>query len=370
MASFALSGGTRFIASAIGTPSARSALSSARRSGESVFTSETFAMTRAASQRQNRDATSAMPASERVTCVTAHLQRRDTVHHRGTVAMRGAFAFAAATALLAPSALAQGAPADAGTPQAPAPVPEATLRAVKDRRVTLVTATQGEFTGKVLAVEPDSVTIVREDSEVVTIPRALLTHVRLADIDRASPETPPPPPPQRPASARAETETSLEAPPPTSPPPPPPAPSESGFAVYLNAPAGIAVDGDYGHFHAFASTAFLFPLVSSGQLFAATAGAGATFSLSPNWRIDLFGHVAPMFFPGGNYGQSFYFGVGVGFGFRYLSSNGWCIGIKLPLLGGAASSYPAYNSGVGVVAAYYYLASAVSLPVFSIGYRF
>ncbi len=284
--------------------------------------------------------------------------------------MRG-FLFAAITLLsIAPSALAQG-PADAGAPQPTAAVPEATLRAVKDRRVTLVTATQGEFTGKVLAVDPDSVTIARDDGEVVTIPRALLTHVRLAELERVSPPppAPPPPTPRQRAPAQTETETTLEEPPASRAKAP--TPPESGFAAYLNAAAGLAVDGDYGHFHAFASTAFLFPLVTSGQIFAGTLGAGATFSLSPNWRFDLFAHVAPMFFPGAYYnGPSGFVGLGVGFGFRYLSSNGWCIGIKLPLLGGAAGSYPPYNSGVGLVAAYYYLASAVSLPVFSVGYRF
>jgi hypothetical protein len=275
---------------------------------------------------------------------------------------------AAVTLSLAPAALAQEA-VDAGAPQAV--VPEATLRAVKDRRVTLVTATQGEFTGKVIAVEADSVTIARDDGEVVTIPRGLLTHVRLVEIEPRAPSPQSPPPPSLVPPRRADIESTLEQPP---APPSPPSPRESGVAVYLNAAAGIAVDGDIGHFHAFASTAFLFPLVASGQLFAGTVGAGATFLLSPNWHLDLFAHVAPMFFPGGNYGQSFgqafYVGLGVGFGFRYVSATGWCIGIKLPMLGGAAGTYPTYNSGVGVVAGYYYLASAVSLPVFSVGYRF
>ena len=269
--------------------------------------------------------------------------------------MKGWSTVAVAMLLAAPSAFAQGvpaAPADAA-PQASQGVPEATLRAVKYHRVTLTTS-DGEVTGRVLAAEPDSITLARDDGEVITIARAQVLRVRLTDV------APPSPPPASPT---------LEEAPPAAPQQP--TPEWHNFGVHLGIAAGVALDGDYKNFHTFVSTSFLFPLVSSGDLFAFTAGAGASFALSPSWRIDLFGHVAPLFWKGvTSYNQtSTFVGVGVGIGFRYVSANGWCLGVKLPLLGAAPGDYPAYNSSVGVVAAYYYIASGVSLPVFSVGWR-
>lgn len=80
---------------------------------------------------------------------------------------------------------------------------------------------------------------------------------------------------------------------------------------------------------------------------------------------------------GGGYGGSLrldpYVAIGVGMGFHYTAPSGWCIGIALPVLGAtviANSGYVVPSSSAAMVVGYYYLASAISLPVFSFGYRF
>lgn len=274
---------------------------------------------------------------------------------------------ASAPAATAPAAPASSAPA-ATVPAVPAStVPDATLRAVKDRRVILATR-RGSVAGKLLAFDSDSVTLALDDGNVLTFSRVEVLTVHLAENPAAVSVVPAPaslPPPVDVAASVREEEG------------PKSKPAARHVGVHIGLPPGVAFDVDYGNFHAFISTSLLFPIASSGQMFAFTAGAGPTFALTDRWHFDLFFHLAPMFWQqyyysvGNTSGLRFepFLAAGVGMGFHYTAPSGWCVGITLPLLGGAAGNYPAFNDSVGIAAAYYYLASAMSLPGFSFGYR-
>jgi hypothetical protein len=260
-------------------------------------------------------------------------------------------------------------PANPPTDTPPPSVADVTLRAVKDHNVTAATSQGTVVTGKLLAFEPDSVTLALADGTLVTLARAQIVSLRLTE--RPTTPTVITAPPLATPSEAIETRTEGE-----------PAETQKPryFGVHLGMAPGVALDVDYSYFHAFISTSFLFPLVTSGQVFTAfTAGAGATFPLNEHWRFDVFGHVAPMFWQQYVYSQyssgpqlAPYVAVGLGMGFHYTASSGWCIGVKLPVIGATAIGNRPYSSttGVGESVGFYYLASAMSLPVFSFGYRF
>jgi hypothetical protein len=230
-------------------------------------------------------------------------------------------------------------------------VPDAALRALKDRRVVLTTA-QEAIRGKILGFEAGTITIAKDSGEVVTVPRAGVVGVRLAEESQA------------PALGEQPHEEAIEEPPPSRP---------RYFAALITLAPGVGFDFDYSYFHAFISTSLLFPLVSSGSVFALTGGAGATFPLSEHWRFDFFAHVVPFFYKWATFGSQSthtYIGVGAGIGFHYTASSGWTVGVKLPIVGASAGDYGSGDQTVGAATGYYYWSSAMSLPVLSFGYRF
>jgi hypothetical protein len=262
--------------------------------------------------------------------------------------------------LTAPAFAQQASPSAEGPPPPLATLSDPALRALKERRVVLTVGDQ-ELTGRILGFEAESVTVARDDGTVVTVARTKLTAARLAEPAAPPPATTPPPP----------SATTVQ-PPDEEPKREPERPRY--FGVHLGMAPGVALDLDYEYFHAFASTSWLFPLVSSGQLFAFTAGMGASIPLtgttrSSGWRLDFFAHVAPGFekVSGASTMQA-HVGIGAGFGLHYTAPGGWTIGVKLPVIGAATTPYS--NSTVGELVGWYYLASAMSLPVFSFGYRF
>lgn len=276
-----------------------------------------------------------------------------------SIVAKGVPIFALALTLTG-AALAQQPPDPGGPPPPLTAVADSTLRALKERRVTL-TVGQEQATGRILGFEADSITLAHDDGTIATIPRALVVAVRLDEIEKVPVSPPAPPPvvtPEMPPSAPEDAE------PPMKP---------RYFGVHLGMAPGVALDVDYEYFHAFASTSWLFPLVTSGQMVAFTAGMGASIPFSPRWRFDVFGHVAPIFESVSGYsgtGLQPHVGFGLGIGLHYTAPSGFSIGVKLPVIGAATTTSTQANASVGEIVGWYYLASAFSLPVFSVGYRF
>lgn len=229
------------------------------------------------------------------------------------------------------------------SPASADPIPDASLRAVLNRDVHLDLA-DGFMEGKVLAFEATTLTIaIAATREVITIDRAKV--VRLVAIDAL--------------------------------PPPAPEPDKQRFvSLQISLLGTAAVDVDYKHFHAFASTNLLFPVLTaggSGTWWTGAIGAGGSWPLGDTgrWRLDVFGTVAPL------HTTSYYtyLGVGVGAGFHYTARSGFALGFTLPIVGFASRfgestyGYDAsfrYNDSI----AYFYFAGISGMPIVTLGYRF
>ena len=220
-------------------------------------------------------------------------------------------------------------------------LPDATLKAVIDRDVRLE-LDGGFMEGKVLAVEPTTITIaIAATREVITIQRNRVRRVIALELAA----------------------------------PPLPEPDKRRFVgVQFSLLGTVAVDVDYKHLHAFASTNLLFPILTaggSGTWLTGAAGVGGSWPLGDTgrWRLDVFGEVLPL------HTTSYYTYLGVGAGFHYTARSGFTLGFTLPIVGFASRfgtstyGYDAsfrYNDSV----AYYYFAGISGMPIVTMGYRF
>lgn len=226
--------------------------------------------------------------------------------------------------------------------RAETPLADASLRAVKDRDVRLELADGApEVQGRLLGFEDSSVTIaLASTSEVVTLPRAKVVRVIVVDAT--------------------------------------PAPEQwRVVGVHSSLLGTVAVDVDYKHFRAFASTNLILPIMTASEgnrlWLTAAAGAGVTVPMgkTSRWKLDVFGQVLPL------HTTSFYtyLGFGLGAGFHYTAPSGFAVGFTFPVigfstrLGSSPYGYDAafrYNDSL----AYYYLAGAAGMPIVTLGYRF
>ena len=228
-------------------------------------------------------------------------------------------------------------------------VPDASWRAMKGRSVTVLLRNGRERSGELIAVEPETVTLISSRTgEVVTVRRSEVVSLRAL---RAQPHLSPVEAPEADAGLR-----NVEPP-----------EKERYFGIHVGLAPGLALDIEYGYFYSFISSAFVFPIASDGELVGGTLGVGTSFRLgaTSRWRFDLFAHVSPARFGGGTNDTGV--GIGVGAGVHYTARNGFAFGIKLPIIGGAAGgSINTPGESVG----FYYLFGALSFPVLSLGYRF
>ncbi len=231
--------------------------------------------------------------------------------------------------------------AHAETTQADPAIPDASLHAVRNLPVRF----EGDGTiveGRLLAFDNDTVTIARATTnEVVTLPRAGLSRVILADGVPA------------PAPARRRI-----------------------VGVQMSLLGTLAVDADYGRLRGFASTSLLLPVVTasgSNTWWAGAIGGGVTFPLgdSRRWRVDAFAQVMPLRMTS----WYTYVGFGLGAGVHYTAPSGFTFGATLPVVGWATRlgsspyGYDAsfrYNDSLG----YYYFAGVTGMPLLTMGYRF
>jgi hypothetical protein len=239
-------------------------------------------------------------------------------------------------------------------------VPDASLRAVTGGVVELRLRDGGVRSGRLLAFEAATVTIASANGEVVSLARADVIGLRLISA-ATSPAAAPAPSPV--------AESPVE----------PARPRHVG--LNLGIPPGIDLDLDYGLFHGFASASLVFPAASAGNWWGVAIGLGLGIPVStqrPNLKLDLFAHFNVMDEGTTCYmcsGTQVTYAFGVGIGLHYTWNNGLTLGFTAPILGYSITTntigyngYSTSSNSQGV--AYYYLSSAIALPLAFIGYRF
>jgi hypothetical protein len=228
-------------------------------------------------------------------------------------------------------------------------IPDATLRAVTERRVRLELAGKPAVEGRLLAFEDATISIaLAETNEVVTIARADVARV-IAVPDAAGP----------PAAAAPAVPEKLRV-----------------VGLHSSLLGTVAVDIDYKYLHGFASVNLLAPIITASgdsRWMAGAVGAGYSRPLgaSGRWRLDVFAVTTPL----RTTSHYTYLGFGLGAGFHYTAASGFNVGITFPVvgfatrLGSSPTGYDGpyrYNDSIG----YYYLAGLAGMPLLTMGYRF
>jgi hypothetical protein len=271
--------------------------------------------------------------------------------------------------------------------------PEEHWRALIGHRLRVTHYDRQQVTGQLVDRQGPFITILAEPRGVpITIDLRHVTGLRVIDGPVVPYAPPPPPSPYWPP-----------APPPSPywPPPggpqrvPPPglrstqAPSnvillgkkprtyERPLGIHVGLPGVIAFDGAFKPVYFMFSAGIGVPAATRFQYGSFTIALGGTFRLKRSrWSFDIFAHGTPSYIPDPRYytylgtnsrATLFTFAAGVGLGFHYTFANGLDIGFKLPIAGAAASSR-SFKPTQHI--AYYYLNSAISFPLFSLGYRF
>ena len=251
--------------------------------------------------------------------------------------------------------------------QPAAGVPDAAFSAMRDQQVSLLLHGGQRVNGRLIAVQSDSVTVIRlEDNAVVVVPRAEISVLQAAG----------PGPAPVPVEAAQDRVTFVR----------PPVEAMSDRHIGINfggGPAVLAIDADYRPFYGFLSGGLALPLFTTEHFGAITLALGGTWRLgmASHWQFDLFGHATigwgitessyaydpnTMQYTYSSHTGA-YAALGVGIGFHYTMTSGFTVGFHIPVLGGAFGGpvHDAPSSG-----AYYYYSALLSFPVATIGYRF
>lgn len=241
----------------------------------------------------------------------------------------------------------------------PTELPDTIFRSVADRPVMVQLTDGRELAVRILAIEPKTLVVsLSASGQVRTLPRATVTTVRLlapalVNLDQTQEVRCPPVPPLR----------------------------KRHMALNLSIAPGVDLDLDAGLFHGFANTGIVLALGTEGAIvpFSLGLGVGIPWSHSlPALKIDVFAHLSVVWDVFGNYsdfgpGRGNSAGFGVGFGIHYTWSNGFTLGITVPLVGYSVILGDTSLSGrldVTEAIGYYFLTSSESLPLGYLGYRF
>ena len=132
---------------------------------------------------------------------------------------------------------------------------------------------------------------------------------------------------------------------------------------------GVDLDVQYDLFYGFAAVSVLLPAVSKGSWVPLAFGAGVNLPRDSQWKLEIYALYAPSCVePSGKW---WYHAYGLGLGVHYTRPNGLTLGFKIPLVGLAERSGSWSGSySTSDKARQFYIDAAVSLPLFSIGYRF
>ena len=260
------------------------------------------------------------------------------------------------------------------------PIPTATFRAVLGWVVRLGLAGGPDLVGQLIAIEPDTVTLVLlQTGDVYTVAREQVIRLRttLAPqpfFSMRQPlqwDAPAPPPPARAVTPRPAprvrppaTPVAVEA---------PHVDTERHLGAHLAAlGVGVmALDAEYRPIYFLFSASVLATVLSPNSIGGATIGLGYLRELSVHWALHLFVHISPTTIPTSGWfigstdspTSTFAIAVGVGAGLRYTSDNGFTLGVHLPIIGTAFSGDSSSVSD-------YHRTAIISMPLVSIGYRY
>lgn len=151
---------------------------------------------------------------------------------------------------------------------------------------------------------------------------------------------------------------------------------ERHFGLHVGVNLGLfAADLTVSHVYVFVSGNAGYPAVSSGALWGAWLGFGYALELGAGrpsrWYMDVFFLVGALGQTNNLPLDGFSVPLGLGLGFRYQHKNGFTLGFKLPVFGGAVGPAVSYAGNTGTASIErFYLASGVALPFVSLGYTF
>lgn len=267
--------------------------------------------------------------------------------------------------------------------------PEEHWRALVGHRLRVTHYDRQEVTGQLVDRQGPFITVLAEPRGLpITIDLRHVTRLRVLD-GPVEPYAPPPPSPYWPPTVAPPASPYWPPPgapgslrrtpgqPPATPLGKPPRNWDRPLGIHVGLPGVLTFDGAFKPVYFLFSVGIGVPAATRFSYGSFTLGLGTTIRLKRSrWSFDLFAHGTPSYIPdpryytylGTNARQTlFTFAAGVGLGFRYTFANGFDIGFKIPIVGAAGSSRSL--SGVQHIV-YYYLNSAISFPVFSLGYRF
>jgi hypothetical protein len=150
-------------------------------------------------------------------------------------------------------------------------------------------------------------------------------------------------------------------------------------AASLGVNVGLfALDVSASGFYGFVAGNVGVPLLVNGSFGAFSLGAGVTRIFASGdsvvWTGELFALAQPGWtttYGAYGYGKEAYFSAGAGIGMRFVFKSRLVLGLKLPLMGAAYSpSISQSYAGTSNAVLTFYLASAVALPIISLGFRF
>ena len=236
------------------------------------------------------------------------------------------------------------------------------LRAVGERPVSLRMTDGSELPCQILAMDPATLVVrLTSSGQVVSVPRAAIIHLLLRDGARTM------------GTASDADNRELPQPP----------LRRRHLGISLSIAPGVLLDFDYGLFRAFANVGVVLPLATEGELVPFSVGAGVGIPLSkrrPSLKLDVFGYLATMtdtrasryYIGSGASTRSSVtdLGFGVGIGLHYTWNNGFPRGATVPIFGYSTRVGDSSQQSISQRTAYFYLASATSLPLFFLGYRF
>jgi hypothetical protein len=144
-------------------------------------------------------------------------------------------------------------------------------------------------------------------------------------------------------------------------------------------PCIIGLNADIKNVNLFASTSFILPILSEGEMYAFTIGGGRLIGIGKRgWKFNLFSHLSVVmdkehlstFYTPGTINEEMRwetnYAAGVGVGFQYTTGKGLLFSFKVPVVGFNFLSREIEGEDVAL----YYLYSGASMPMVAFGWSF